>query len=642
MASLLVLGHPGTALAQDEPVRNVIVMGFDGMDYELTQRLMNEGRLPNFSRLAEQGSFTALGTSIPPQSPVAWSNFITGMDAGGHGIFDFIHREPTTLIPYLSTSRTESSGRSLKLGKWQIPLSGGTVELLRRGEAFWDELHGHGTESWIIRIPANFPPSGTATVELSGMGTPDLQGTYGTFSYFTTDPSPWDDDPVTGGEIFPVRAVDHVVQGQLHGPDNPFLSKPTELQRPFTVYVDPEDPVAKIVVGDTELVVGVGEWTEWVPIEFDLIPTQKLRGIVRFYLKSLRPEFQLYATPINIDPLHPAMPISTPPSFAAELANETGYYYTQGMPEDTKSYSEGVFDAAEFLSQARIAGDELIEQYKYLLDRFENGLFFYYFGNGDQISHMVWRSMDPEHPAYDPEIDAQFADVVPQIYEQFDALVGYTLERVDSQTTVIAMSDHGFTSWRRSFHLNSWLRDNGYLAVKNPNLKKDPGFLMNVDWGRTTAYGLGLNGLYLNLRGREKFGTVRAEDRDVILSELEEKLLAVVDPETGKPAITKAYSREEAYQDRGVLELGPDMLIGYAKMMRGSNESALGEIPAELFEDNTSEWSGDHCMDHETVPGILLSSRKLKQTPPDLKHLGGAILIEMGLAPGTPEVAAGK
>ena len=101
----------------------LIVLGIDGMDPQLLRRYMGEGVLPNLSKLAGMGGFIELGTSIPPQSPVAWSNFITGMDSGGHGIFDFIGLDRKTLIPYLSIARVEKPKREpLKLGQWRIPL----------------------------------------------------------------------------------------------------------------------------------------------------------------------------------------------------------------------------------------------------------------------------------------------------------------------------------------------------------------------------------------------------------------------------------------------------------------------------------------------------------------------------------------
>jgi len=246
--------------------------------------------------------------------------------------------------------------------------------------------------------------------------------------------------------------------------------------------------------------------------------------------------------------------------------------------------------------------------------------------------------MDPEHPAYDPEADAPFRDVVADIYEELDGMVGDTLERMGEETTLIVMSDHGFTSWRRSFHLNTWLEQNGYLTLEDPHLEKDPGLFANVKWSRTRAYGLGLNGLYLNLRGRERLGVVSPSDREVLMDEISRKLLETIDPVSGKPAVTKVYKREETFQDGGEREIGPDLVVGYAKGTRCSNESALGEITPEVFTDNTEEWSGDHCMDHETVPGILLTNRPLKRAAPDLKSLAAAILAEFEIE-GFPEAA---
>jgi predicted AlkP superfamily phosphohydrolase/phosphomutase len=608
---------------------SVIVLGFDGMDYALTRQMMAEGRLPNLAKLAQMGAFQSLGTSMPAQSPVAWSNFITGLDAGGHGIYDFVHRDPKTMIPYLSTSRAEASDRKLTIGKYQVPLGADKVELLRHGQPFWELLEKRGIPTSILRMPANFPPSGTATRELSGMGTPDILGTYGTFAYYTSDPYTWAGKDVSGGKVYDVGFVDTVAEGKLYGPSNPFLVDGPKIEAPFTVYIDPDEPVAKLVVGDEERVLKVGEWTDWVPIDLDLVPTQSVPVIARFYLKEVRPVFGMYVSPLNLDPMSPAMPISTPESFASELAAATGRFYTQGMPEDTKAFKEGVFTPQEFERQARLAGEEVERQYAYVLDRFEDGLLFYYFGNGDQIAHMMWRAMDPGHPAY-KAADQPFEAVVRKVYEQFDAIVGHTLPRVEAGATLFVMSDHGFTSWRRAFHLNTWLKEQGYLTLADPTLQHDPGLYMNVDWSRTRAYGLGLNGLYVNVAGREKDGIVPPEEREALAREIAAKLLAAVDPKTGERAVTAVLRREE-YRDRGHLEVGPDLVVGYAKGMRGSNESALGTIGPEVVTDNTEEWSGDHCMDPETVPGVLFSSRPLKRPAAKLEELAAAILAEFGV-----------
>jgi predicted AlkP superfamily phosphohydrolase/phosphomutase len=631
---VLVTGAAAAAAAcgGHEPIgRRVIVLGFDGLDYDLARDLMARGRLPNLQRLSQQGTFAPLGTSIPPQSPVAWSTFITGLDPGAHGVFDFIHRDPKTMVPYLSTSKTEAGGRTITIGKWQIPLSSGSVELLRRGEPFWEVLEEHGVETTIIRMPANFPPSGTATRELSGMGTPDILGTYGTFSFYTSEPYAFGGQALSGGVVHPVDVIDGVVRAAIEGPDNPFLVKPEKVRAEFAAYVDGRQKYVKLVVGDEERLLRVGEWSDWVPVDFELIPTQGLRAEARFYLKGLDPYFELYMSPPNIDPLAPALPISTPDGYAADLARATGRFYSQGMPEDTKSLKTGVLGAAEFLEQARIAGDENRRQYRYVLDQFRDGFLFYYFGNGDQVSHMMWRPLDPQHPAYKPEQDTQYAHVIEELYVGFDAIVGDTLGRLGRDDLLVVMSDHGFTSWRRAFHLNSWLRDNGYLALADPFRKDDPGFFGNVDWSRTRAYALGLNGLYVNLKGREVSGAVDPTDRDALLKEIADKLLQTRDPNTGAPAVSKVYRSDQVYTLAGHEDIAPDLIIGYAKGTRGSDESALGGMPAEVIVDNMDPWSGDHCMDHEAVPGVLLASRALRKPAPTLQTLAAAILAEFGI-----------
>lgn len=613
------------------PGLRVIVLGFDGMDYGLTHELIANGQLPNFAKLSESATFTALETTTPPQSPVAWTTFITGSDPGRHGIFDFIHRDPKTLEPYFSTAKTESGGRAIKIGKYRFPLQGGKVQLLRRGEAFWEVLEDRGIRSTIIRMPANFPPSGKAMRELSGMGTPDLLGGYGIFSFFTSEPFAFGGKSLSGGVVVPVDVADGVVRASIEGPENPFLIKPQKTASEFVCYIDETRRYVKLVAGGEERLLKVGEWSDWVPLELELAPLQSLHSEVRFYLKQLDPYFELYASPMNLDPLNSALPISTPVSYARQLGEATGRFYTQGMPEDTKSLKSGVLTRDEFLAQAKIAGDENIRQFRHVLDQFQDGLLFYYFGNADQVSHMLWRPRDPRHPAYDAVKDPPYQHVIEDIYLGFDNIVGDTVARLGPNDLLVVMSDHGFTSWRRSFHLNSWLRDNGYLALRNPNLREDPGNYENVDWSRTRAYGLGLNGLYINVKGRERDGIVEPSSRAALAGEIAAKLLTVVDPTTSRPAMTKVFRREEVYTLNGTDTIAPDLIVGYANGMRGSDESALGGLPREVMVDNMDPWNGDHCIDPAVVPGILLTSRPLKKPASSLQTLAGSILAEFGI-----------
>jgi predicted AlkP superfamily phosphohydrolase/phosphomutase len=612
--------------------QKLIVLGIDGMDPQLLTRYMQEGKMPNFSRLAREGSFRNLTTSIPPQSPVAWSNLITGMNAGGHGIFDFIHRDPHTLEPYFSTSRVEPPKHSIHLGSWVIPLGSGSAEQLRQGKAFWQILDEHGVPNTVFRIPANFPPVPAKGYTLSGMGTPDLRGTYGTFTFYTDDPMAAA-GPVEGGQIVPVQVENSRVATKLIGPDNSFRKGAPSATEAFTVSIDPVEPVARIAVQDQEFVLREGEWSDWVRVEFQLMPFIGIvKGICRFYLKQAHPRFQLYVSPINIDPSDPALPLSTPTSYSRQLAKQVGEFYTQGIAEDTKALSAGVLDDKEYLEQARTVLAEHRSVFDAEFPKFHSGLFFFYFSSLDLNGHMLWRLIDPHHPAYDATQAAQYGSALSEFYEQMDQVLGEILPRLDDHTTLLVLSDHGFAPYYRSFNLNTWLLNNGYITMKSEPSADESLPFANVDWSRTRAYGMGLNGLYVNLRGRERDGIVQpGAEADALVKEIKDKLLAVRDPENGLPVITRMDRASEVYQGPYALQ-GPDLLVGYNRGYRAGWKTILGAFPSDVLEDNTNAWSGDHCMDYTLVPGVLLSNRKIDAETPALTDIAPTILAEFGIA----------
>ena len=611
--------------------RKLIILGIDGLDPDLLTKFMAEGKMPNFARLAEQGSFRRLTTSIPPQSPVAWSNLITGMNAGGHGIFDFIHRDPKTFQLYFSTSRVEGPKHSFHVGSWVIPLGSGSAEQLRHGKAFWEILDEHRVPNYVYRIPANFPPIAAKGKTLSGMGTPDLRGTYGTFTFYTDDPTAAV-GAVEGGEVVQVEVNNNRVATNLIGPDNTFRRNSSPATEPFTVDVDPLEPVARIGVEDQQFVLKEGEWSGWVPVEFQLMPLiGNVRGICRFYLKQTHPRFQLYVSPINIDPSNPALPISTPTGYSRDLAKQIGEFHTQGIAEDTKALTAGVLDDKEYLEQARTVLAEHRRAFDVEFPKFHQGLFFFYFSSLDLNAHMMWRLTDPQHPAYDAALAAQYGSSLEEFYEQIDQVLGEVMPRVDDSTTLLVLSDHGFAPFRRSFNLNTWLLNNGYVTRKADANGDSSEPFADVDWGRTRAYGLGINGLYLNVRGRERDGTVDPAQADALLREIRQKLLEVRDPKDGSQVITRIDLASEAYQGP-YAHAGPDALVGYNRGYRSGWKTILGAFPADVLEDNANAWSGDHCMDFTKVPGVLLSNRKIDAQTPALTDIAPTILSEFGIA----------
>jgi predicted AlkP superfamily phosphohydrolase/phosphomutase len=611
----------------------LIILGIDGMDPDLLRRYMAEGAMPNFSKLAAKGTFRTLATSIPPQSPVAWSNMITGMNAGGHGLFDFIHRDPKTMQPYYSASRVEPAQHSIHIGSWTIPLGSGKAEQLRQGKAFWEYLDERGVPVTVYRIPSNFPPIASKGRTLAGMGTPDLRGTYGTFSYFTDDPMAQTGE-VEGGQIVPVMVENWRVKSALLGPDNSFRRGSPAVQIPFTVSLDPVEAVAKVAIQDHEFVLREGEWSDWIRLDFTLLPVvANVKGICRMYLKQAHPRFELYVSPVNIDPAEPALPLSTPSSYSRELSEKIGEYYTQGIAEDTKALSDGVLDDKEYLEQSREVMAEQRRVFDTEFPKFHSGLFFFYFSGIDLNSHMLWRQIDPRHPGYDAQAAAQYGNALPKFYQQMDQVLGEILARMDEHTTLLVMSDHGFAPYYRSFNLNTWLLDNGYLRLK-PGADQEQGeYFAYVDWSKTRAYGLGLNGLYVNLKGRERDGIVAPGESDKLLAEITSRLLAVRDPKNGAQVITRMDRASDAYNGP-YARSGPDLIVGYNRGYRAGWRTILGAFPREVIENNMNPWSGDHCMDYTLVPGILLSNRAIAAPAASLTDIAPTILAEFGIAKG--------
>lgn len=612
--------------------KKLIILGIDGMDPQLLRQFMDEGRMPNFAALAARGGFLNLQTSIPPQSPVAWSNLITGMNPGGHGIFDFIHRDPTTLTPYFSTSQVNPSKHNLRIGSWVIPLSEGEVLLLRDGKAFWQYLDEQKIPLTVFRIPSNFPPVPTKGNTFAGMGTPDLLGGYGTFSFHTDDPI-FPAGPVSGGVIYPVQIAGSHIEAQLHGPVNTLRNGNPELTIPFTVDREPSEPVARFSVQDQQFILREHEWSPWIRITFKFIPgLESITGICRFYLKEVRPQFELYVTPINIDPSNPALPISTPASYARELSRDVGYFYTQGIAEDTKALTSGLLNDEEYLAQAHIVFEEQRRLFDHELARFRKGLFFFYFSSLDQNGHMFWRATDQKFPAYDLELAAKHGKVLEDYYHEMDGILGEALRAADENTTVLVVSDHGFAPFRRSFNLNTWLLENGYLVLREGAPPQSRDIFRDADWSRTRAYGLGLNGLYVNLRGREKNGIVNpGAESEGLQREIAERLLAARDPNNKQQVVTRVDRAAEAYSGPAVSQ-APDLIVGYNRGYRVGWDSVLGGIPSKVMEDNTQPWSGDHCIDSTKVPGVVLSSRRIQADAPALTDIAPTVLAEFGIA----------
>jgi len=589
---------------------------------------MAEGKLTHLSRLKKEGSYARLRTTIPAISPVAWSSFMTGSNPSKHNIFDFLSRDPKTYLPELSSSRIGKPKKVLPLGKYNIPLSKPEIRGLRRSIPFWKILGDNGIFSSVLRVPITFPPEKFRGHLLSGMCAPDLKGSQGTFAFYTSDKEKI--KKREGGLNIPVQAKSNRIETYISGPENSLLKKEEEIRLPMTIFINREKEKATIEISGQRFTLKKETFSPWLKLTFRPGLGMKIKAICRFYISQIHPHFEMYLTPLNIDPEKPALPISHPFIYSVYLGKLLGSFITLGEANDTWALNEGVLSEQAFLELAYSIHREWEAMLFNALSKTKRGAVVCVFETTDSIQHMFWRYLDRDHPALKTGKARMSSKVIEELYQKMDELVGKISKRMEKKSTLIVMSDHGFKSFRRGVNLNSWLWVNGYLSLKEGKKESEEWF-RDVDWEKTKAYALGLGGLYINQKGREAKGMVSAgQETKSLKEELIKKLTGLKDHEKKCVAINRIYDRDLIYAGP-YRENSPDLIIGYSEGYRASWDSVTGKVNDIVFEDNLKAWSGDHCIDPQVVPGVLFCSQKINAKSPSIMDIAPTALALFGL-----------
>jgi len=642
----------------------LVILGFDGMDPDLVRRYIGEGRMPNMARLAADGGLVDLATSHSPESPTAWASFATGVQAGKHNIYDFLVRDTATYLPDLGMVRRVPP----KFLFDYIPTSRPKVETLRGGTSFWVTAGQAGVRSSILTVPVTFPAEEVPNGEmLSGLPLPDIRGTMGTFYYFATDLSRYEEGNTEFGGVLKRLVFENgVAETELVGPPNPVVRQKlsairaraqgltdddrrriAELEADEDVRVPMKihwtrtgDPSATIELQGTSVKLRPGEWSRWIDLDFRINFLVRVKGMAQLHLIDAGQELQLYVSPVNWRPDAPPMPMSYPDGFAEEIYDRIGHFRTLGWAEATWPLNEGRMDEATFMDDLGRAFDDRANVILSRLEARNWDLLVGVIESTDRVQHMFWRLEDPSHPMHDATLVPRFGDAIRRIYERSDAFVGEVLKRLEPGTTLLIVSDHGFHSWRKAVNLNTWLVQQGYMAVQGqqPGEKKlddlfgGGEFWENVDWSRTRAYAMGLGQIYFNLRGREGKGIVSpGQEYQQLADELSAALLTMQDPEDGNPIVRAVYKRDDVYSGE-FLNNASDLQVGFHDGYRVSWQTTLGGSPQGIVYPNMKKWSGDHGgYDYATTAGVLVSNRKLSGAPARIIDIAPTVLRHFGL-----------
>lgn len=610
-----------------------VVLGFDGMEPSIVEEMMAAGDLPHLAALRDAGVFGRLGSTIPPQSPVAWSTFATCKNPGGHNIFDFIRRDPAGAsgpVPYVGTGKVEHVRLNADGSLAALPVA----ESYRRGESFWSVADAQGRRCRILNVPFAFPPDplkhGTM---LCALGVPDLRGTTSTYFSLAEGFSEAElRESVSGGQrlalVFDGRDEARVAVPGPRDTRHAFGAPDTFTTTDMNLTVNRKDRRGTASVGGSTIDLKEGEWSAWLAWEFRMSASYTVRAITRLFPLELGDRVRLYMTCQQYHPEAPYAPFTAPSEFAADLADRYGLYKTVGWAYDTHALRGGDLGEDAFLADVR---QTMAWRERLTLDEMDRGEFDVLVSAWtatDRVGHMFWRFRDERHPLYAPEGARRYGQALEETYRIADRIIGNVRARLREDDVLLVMSDHGFTTWRTGFNVNRWLVDQGYMKIANPEQAKR-GFLMGVDWRATQAYSVGLSSMYLNLDGRERQGVVGRDRAEALIAEVRDKLRAVTDPATGQPVFSNVYTRS-AYSGPAMDE-APDLSFGYALGYQSGKACALGGVPDALFEANADKWSGEHAAsDAAELPGLLACNRRIENTTPHIRDLGVTVLRHLG------------
>jgi predicted AlkP superfamily phosphohydrolase/phosphomutase len=560
-----------------------ILIGLDAFDPKKFEHLAEQGKLPNLSKYIEAKGYSRFNVTNPAQSEVSWTSIATGLNPGGHGLFDFVHRNP------------KNYGINVSLLPAKQSLIGLQFAPPHEAQTMFDFAVEKGYPATSLWWPATFPAKLTSPVfTIPGLGTPDIQGKLGVGILFSTEELSKNTLEKTQLEKLSPGKSSRQFSGRLTGPPN---AKGKETFLEFSLnFTDPE--TAEFSIGKNKpTTLRVGEWSPTFEISFKMNIVIQLKAVTRVILTQGEQNPRLYFLPLQIHPLSSAWPYASPRNLIKKTWTDNGPFLTLGWPQDTTGLDEGITTDDQFLALCNSIVATREQVFYSQLQNFREGVLGIVFDTLDRVQHMLWSNRP---------------DIIEDWYIKLDSLIGRIENKIqqtnNSDAKIIIVSDHGFAEYKYKVNLNKWLLDEDFLAVNG-----DGNSLNSVNWDQTTAYAIGLNSLYLNLAGREGKGILTADQKTAHLEKIRNALLQWEGPD-GQRVVTTAASNEEAFEGP-LSNRGPDLLVGYTPGYRASADTGLGRWNNNVIEENLDHWNADHCIDPGSVQGVLFANQDLTNYP---------------------------
>jgi len=614
--------------------RKLVVLAVDGMDPEITERLIRQGRAPHLADLAGASGVVRLLSSPGAEPASAWTSLATGVNAGRHGVFDLIAPDALTRRPRAATLEPRASG--LWLGRWWS--EGAAYRNVVDAESFWSRLGRVGARARVLFVPGTFPPEplpgGTL---IAGPPLPDWAGGFGSsYTWLASDVSPEQVGPTRyGGRVERLSFSQNIARATLVG-----IRAPERIDLPLTIAWNPEARSANIDIADASVYLAEGQRSRWMEISVRLNFLTRIRGLVQMQLVKAGNDVQLYVSPVQWHPAAPPSRISTPGAAAARLFDRLGAYRTLAWPESAWALADGWLSDASFVA----AQDETFaDRAAALLSRVDSSGWDLIVGGIetlDTTGRLMWRFIDPGHAAHDSALAPRFARTIENMYVRLDELVGQIRSRLPAGVELVVVSPYGLYTARHVVDLNRWLASEGLLAwhapprpvtlaaMADPTLWDDA-----IDWTKTTARAMGAGHIYVNQRGRDPEGIVEpGAAYESVLQRLRERLEGLTDPISGRRVVSRVRLGRELYSGPHAAR-APDLVVTFTPGFRASWDSMLGGAAEAAIERNRERWSAEHAsVDERTVPGVWLSTLPVSGT--EMSVLDVAPTILQYLAPG--------